>query len=269
MMGRFTHDLNSDEGNYRTRVKQLDSLQFQFHLQNICAIFRIVIFFGGNMKNSLTVESSALDVENAEAQSSSKTRDEQASQPEFQSESNQLANHAQEEIPSELLELIGKEIERRFQSAKDKRWAQLEKQYGELHELSLRKDSSLGEETSTQGERPIEDQMLERAQKLLGRLGLRNSPETAALLRDQNAFDGPGGYLDLVEKVLAIILPEEGEGENTTPTPAGVIAPSGGTNVSTDLAALYQHRKRKIRPGDINALTALKREFREKGLNIF
>jgi hypothetical protein len=221
------------------------------------------------MKNSQTVESSVPEVEETQEQSSSTARDEQTSHPDHDAETSQSNHPPREEIPAELLDLVSKEIERRFQSAKDKRWAQLEKQYGELHELSQQKDSPLPQAASISSDLPIETQLMERAQSLLKRLGLRNSPETAALLRDQDAFDGPGGYLDLVDKVIGVILPEEGSRELPIPSPAGVVTYGGGSAASADLAAVYQHRKKKIRPGDVNSLMALKREFREKGLNIF
>jgi hypothetical protein len=44
-------------------------------------------------------------------------------------------------------------------------------------------------------------------------------------------------------------------------TTATAVAP-GGTNAPSDLQQAYQRRKAQLRPGDINALTALKREFR-------
>jgi hypothetical protein len=43
----------------------------------------------------------------------------------------------------------------------------------------------------------------------------------------------------------------------------------GGSDAPSDLAEAYRRRKRQLRPGDINALTALKREFRQKGLDVF
>ena len=52
-------------------------------------------------------------------------------------------------LNSQILKEIQEEIGRRFQSAKDKRWAQLEKQYGALSEMQSNSASS---ETSSPAE---------------------------------------------------------------------------------------------------------------------
>jgi hypothetical protein len=172
-------------------------------------------------------------------------------------------------IPPGLLELIGEEIDRRFQSAKDKRWAQLEKQYGDLHELSQQADPPLPQEPVSEQYPELTEQLMERAEALLNKFGLRSTPEAATLLHEKDNLEGLGGYLELIDKVIDLTLKEVENTSPPAPSPAGVIAPSGGSAANPDLAESYRQRRKKIRPGDVNALTALKREFREKGLNIF
>jgi hypothetical protein len=221
------------------------------------------------MNSKQTVESSTPEGENAEFRSSSPAGDQPTSPPERQPETDRSVGNGQSPIPAELRELISKEIDRRFQSAKDKRWAQLEKQYGKLIEHSQEQEHQLPHEDDGGPQLSPEARVLEQAEALLTRLGLRSNPQAEALLGQQDALKGPGGYLDLIDQVLEIILSQAVEAEQETPSPAGLIAPSGGMISKTDLGAVYQQRKAQIRPGDVNALTALKREFREKGLNIF
>jgi hypothetical protein len=49
---------------------------------------------------------------------------------------------------------------------------------------------------------------------------------------------------------------------------AALVPPAGGP-ARRDLAAEYERRRRALRPGDLNGLLALKREFRAQGLEIF
>lgn len=217
------------------------------------------------MNSDVCVESSALQPEEPSTALSAAERDEPASPPETQP----ARQPDQETFPDELVALIEREIDRRFQSAKDKRWAQLEKQYGDLHELSQKTAEPLPQPPSSQGHPELEEQLMERAEALLKRLGLRNTPEAAAILRDQGSLEGPGGTLALIDRVLEMALRDFNASQPPAPTPAGMVAPGGGSVDSTDLEAVYRQRRKHIRPGDVNALTALKREFREKGLNIF
>jgi hypothetical protein len=215
------------------------------------------------MESNQIVESSAPQPEDQEPSPSAAARVEPTSPPE------QETNPNQADFPAELLELIGREIDRRFQSAKDKRWAQLEKQYGDLRELSVQQELPLPQPPASKEDSALTEQVMERAEALLKRLGLRNTPEAAALLRDQESLEGPDGTLELVDRVLDLALRDIAAPKASAPSPAGVIAPGGGSPANPDLAAVYRQRRKQIRPGDVNALTALKREFREKGLNIF
>ncbi len=75
--------------------------------------------------------------------------------------------------------------------------------------------------------------------------------------------------MELIENLLQLTLgsPEESH-PAVAVSPATAVVP-GGSSASSDLAQEYERRKQKLRPGDINALTALKREFRKKGLDLF
>jgi hypothetical protein len=215
--------------------------------------------------NNLNVESSNPYPEHVESSASGAVSDQTASRP----EPTEVVGQDQPQIPIELIELIGQEIDRRFQSAKDRRWAQLEKQYGDLHELRQQAVPALQQPAADPENSEFAGKLMERAEALLKRLGLRNTPEAAALLRDQDNLNGPGGTLELVDRVLEYALRDIQAQTEKTPSAAGVIAPGGGASAESDLKESYRRRRIQIRPGDVNALTALKREFREKGLNIF
>jgi hypothetical protein len=172
---------------------------------------------------------------------------------------------SQTELDEYIRSQIREEVERRFQSAKDKRWAQLEKQYGQLHELSERAESGVSRTQVSHG-RNLEGEIMGRTARLLKRVGLSNDPEVIALLHDQTESFGGRDYLDLMEDLVAITLRREGREE----APAAVIIqPGGGSAPVEDLHGAYEQRKKKLRPGDVNGLMALKKEFREKGLEIF
>ena len=213
--------------------------------------------------NDQDVESSVHHPEAAGSSPSGEVYDQRTSQPEPAAAPNQA------QIPLELSDLISREIERRFQSAKDRRWAELEKQYRRTQaEADLSPPHPAAGITPDLSEE-FAGKLMARAEEMLKRLGLRSTPEAAAILSDKDNLNGPGGTLELVDRVLEFALRDIQQGTGEPPTPAGVISPGGGTAESDDLSARYQRRKQTIRPGDINALTALKREFREKGLNIF
>ena len=136
------------------------------------------------------------------------------------------------ELEARLQAQIDEAVERRFQSAKDKRWAQLERQYGELSELQ----KTLSAEQAQGGGRPDS-----------GR-----SPES-------------GEYLELLENLTTLVLQGAKKGNVH---PAAVVQPGGGAP-QADLRSEYQVRLQQLRPGDVNGLMELKREFRSKGLEIF
>jgi len=174
---------------------------------------------------------------------------------------------------AEMIEqAVTEAVERRFQSAKDKRWAELEKQYGSLSELA----EKLGEaEEQAEGE-PQADQPEDLAQELAGRVqalaklpGLKENEDVSALLLRHARPESIEGYTTLLEDLLRLGAGGGMAAESReTSTPASAVIP-GGSDAPADLQQAYQRRKRALRPGDINALTALKREFRQRGLDVF
>ena len=108
----------------------------------------------------------------------------------------------------------------------------------------------------------------ERVLALADLPGIRESREaTAALLRYRDSGDVEG-YLELVEEILKITLGMEGQRNSGPVTAASAVTPGGGS-APNDLQMAYQMRRSLIKPGDVNALTALKREFRQKGMDVF
>lgn len=196
------------------------------------------------------VVSGESDVQVEREQISTEERDEQSSQS---------------ELDEHLMEQIRNEVERRFQSAKDRRWAQLEKQYGSLNELSERLGTMLSGGQVSEGDGQ-EGRVMSRAVQLLERTGLANDPEVIALLREKNHSQDMEGYLDLLEDLTRLVLVRAGKGKASAAT---VMQPSGGVAPAQDLRQAYEQRKKQLRPGDVNALMALKREFRDKGLDVF
>jgi hypothetical protein len=75
-----------------------------------------------------------------------------------------------------------------------------------------------------------------------------------------------GGYLDMMEDLVTLTLRRTGLEKAPE---AVVIQPSGGIAPAQNLQEAYEQRKKGLRPGDVNGLMALKREFREKGLDVF
>jgi hypothetical protein len=179
------------------------------------------------------------------------------------------------ELDGRISEHIRQEVERRFQSAKDKRWAQLEKQYGHLHELSELTGSAIPQVGTSQRkasqrkafqEKAMEGEVIWRAAMLLERVGLGNDPEAVSLMQGIAHSQDEEGYLEMMEDLVALTLRRNGlEG---TPD-ASVIQPSGGITPVQSLQEAYEQRKKGLRPGDVNGLMALKKEFREKGLDVF
>jgi len=169
-----------------------------------------------------------------------------------------------------LGEMIEKEVNRRFQSAKDKRWAQLEKQYGDLSELreiagSLITSSEAGEEIVPQHDPDLET----RIRSLADLPGVRENEDARALILRN--LDDPDllTYVRVMETLIQMTLGMvNGEGVRSPVSAATALTP-GGSDAPGDLAQAYQRRKHQLRPGDVNALTALKREFRQKGLDVF
>lgn len=175
-----------------------------------------------------------------------------------------VASRENDGLDAKLVSRIEAEVARRFQSAKDKRWAALEKQYGGLHELAARMEGGSHQDKSV--EEDFTGNLVRRANQLLERTGLGNDPEAVELIRELEAGSNLEGYVDLLEGLTELTLRRLGKGKAT----AGAVAlPSGGNAPAADLQQAYEQQRKKLRPGDVNALMALKREFREKGLEIF
>ena len=211
------------------------------------------------------VESSAAGLEN---QGDAPTTDRQRGQPASQ-EGLDPGDNRFEKVLSKMIE---KEVTRRFQSAKDKRWAALEKKYGDLSELSEQaRDliSRLAGETDAPAPDGEERSFENRINSLAGLPGIRENEDAQALiLRNQQAGDMEE-YAGLVEALLRLALGGGGAETASPPaTPATVVIP-GGSDSPGDLEQAYRRRRNQLRPGDVNALTALKREFRQKGLDVF
>ena len=170
----------------------------------------------------------------------------------------------------QLGEMIEQEVTRRFQSAKDKRWAQLEKQYRELGELREMAEALLAsnqESTDMSGEK---DSDLEARIRSLAELpGLKgNDPAQALILRNM-AVENFSSYARVMEELIQLTLGEQNAEPGQAIASAAAAVIPGGSDAPSDLGEAYRRRKRQLKPGDINALTALKREFRQKGLDIF
>jgi hypothetical protein len=105
-----------------------------------------------------------------------------------------------------------------------------------------------------------------RAVMLLERVGLGNDPEAVSLMQEISHSQDEEDYLDMMEDLVTLTLRRTGLEEAPA---AAVIQPSGGIAPVQDLREAYEQRKKRLRPGDVNGLMALKREFREKGLDVF
>lgn len=175
-----------------------------------------------------------------------------------------------EGFEKQLGEMIEKEVDRRFQSAKDKRWAQLEKQYGHLSELReiagiLKTTSEAEEDQPLQHEEDLET----RLRSLADLPGVRDNDEARALIL--RSLDAPDltAYTQVMENLIRMTLGGTSRTGPLAPVSAATALTPGGSDAPGDLAQAYQRRRSQLRPGDVNALTALKREFRQKGLDVF
>jgi hypothetical protein len=185
--------------------------------------------------------------------------EQEAGEPALAAADDERTSPAEAALEERIAERIQQEVERRFQSAKDKRWAQLEKQYGRLS----------GEQPGSEGrtsDGSLAKQLLAKVEQVIEKAGLGEDPEMAALMQVSITQEDVQGALDLLGDVTGIALRRAGKG----PASAGsVIQPGGGKAPGQDLRQAYEARKRKLRPGDVNGLMALKREFRSKGMEIY
>ncbi len=163
--------------------------------------------------------------------------------------------------------MVERGVSRRFQSAKDKRWAQLEKQYRRLSQLAAAAETaeSAGSAEKQAAAPEIPHDLEQRLKRLADLSGLRVNEDAAALLLWHKPSAGMTGYLDLVEGLLGLTLGTPPARPAQPVTAASAVTPGGGT-APDDLTQANQQRKARLRPGNVNALTALKREFRQKGL---
>ncbi|MDH3944362.1 MAG: hypothetical protein OEV06_09750, partial [Anaerolineae bacterium] len=161
---------------------------------------------------------------------------------------------------------IAEEVERRFQSAKDKRWARLERQFGALKEF---KEAFDGEKSDAVGRNAAtydDDWLAKKTREFVEAAGLSNDAEMKALLQEGEYSPDVEGYVDMLGDITELALRRAGRRRGQ---PATVVQPTGGGAPQPDLRNQYDQRKSKLRPGDINGLLDLKREFRKKGLEIF
>ncbi len=194
------------------------------------------------------VESGVTSGESGGEQVSEEGRDEQTSRS---------------ELEERIVGYINQEVERRFQSAKDKRWAELEKQYGSLQELSEKVESK---ETEALYEKSLEETIKSFSTTFVEQAGLGEDPEALALLEREVKGKDLDSYFKLLGDVTALIVKRAGRGKVTA---AAVVQPGSGNAPVGDLREGYERRKKRLRPGDVNGLMALKREFREKGLDVY
>lgn len=195
--------------------------------------------------------------ENPEAQLETKETsvaqtDDESSAQEFQSE------ESLNEMQARLEERIQQEVERRFQSAKDKRWAQLEKQYGELAELQKGRVVGRVDEAADAADSPLAE-----AKRLLDKAGLSNDPEAVRLLSE--AKRGESKDLRILSDAAELALRRS---NRKSASSGSVVLPSGG-KPTRDLRSEYEQRLKRLRPGDVAGLSELKREFRRKGLDVY
>lgn len=156
---------------------------------------------------------------------------------------------------------IQNEVERRFISAKDKRWAELERQYGKLSSLSTRAVEDAGQQLETAKEKPSVSQV----RRILQQANLENDPEALRLLREARG-QGPQAELRLLADLAELAIRRV---EKPAAKASAVILPSGGGVPKPDLRVEYEKRLTGLRAGDVAGLSELKREFRGKGLEIY
>ena len=173
----------------------------------------------------------------------------------------QPASQQHEPLPETLAEHIRQEVERRFQSAKDRRWAQLEKQYGELKQ----QQSGAPAQGEADDISAAPAKLLARASRMIADAGLANDPQLGDILESDAYGEGVEGYLALLEDITRLALKRAAK----APASAGSVAQPGGGTAQHDLRQAYEARKRALRPGDVDGLMALKQLFRGQGLDVF
>lgn len=170
------------------------------------------------------------------------------------------------EFEERIGERIAAEVERRFQSAKDKRWARLERQIGALKESQKSMGEGKSEKIDRKSQIINEDWLARKTHELLEAAGLSEDPEVRSLFLDEGYGPNLEGYVELLGDITEIALRRVGRPRGRAAT---VMQPTGGGTPEPDLRGDYELRRAKLRPGDINGLLELKREFRKKGLAIF
>lgn len=123
-------------------------------------------------------------------------------------------------------------------------------------ELTDPGDSPAGEAPAETGPTPAESSV-SKALRLFQEAGLQDDPEA----------------LQLVSELANVALRQASPPSSRRGGPAKashVIQPSGGgLPPAPDLRAEYERRVGTLRPGDVAGLMDLKREFRQRGLEIF
>jgi hypothetical protein len=144
---------------------------------------------------------------------------------------------------AEMIEqAVTEAVERRFQSAKDKRWAELEKQYSSLSELA----EKLGEVQGQPEDEPQPADPAVTAQDLTGRVqalarlpGLKENETIRALLLRHARPESIEDYTNLLEDLLRLgVAGRLADENNRASTPASAVIP-GGSDAPADLQQAY------------------------------
>lgn len=180
-------------------------------------------------------------------------------------------NPLEQATPAELEERLGAriadEVERRFQSAKDKRWANLERQFGALSDFQASLRAQDDEPSSpTAASDQSDDWLARKTHDLLDSAGLVDDPEVQTMMRAGEYSPDVNGYLDFLGDITKLALQRAGRPSANS---ASAAQPGGGGTPEPDLRSEYDLRKTSLRPGDVNGLMELKREYRAKGLDVF
>jgi hypothetical protein len=160
-------------------------------------------------------------------------------------------------ISESLQTQIREEVEKRFQSAKDKRWDRLEKQVKQMQALNNTTPEVSGDEGKS---------FDTKAADLLTKIGLTEDIEANAILHQYLEKGEEAKLLPFVEDVLQLVLQST---RPTSATPASITQPGGAQAPSLSLEAMYGQAKSQLKPGDLLGLLSIKRAFRQKGLDIF
>lgn len=163
------------------------------------------------------------------------------------------------ELEARLEARIREEVGRRFQSAKDRRWSDLEKKYAALTEPG----SGDGSASSAAAAEPAS--VVARARRLLELAGLGNDAEALELLRGRRYADDVRGEVQLMSDVAELALRRL---ERPAPKAGAAVQPGGGAP-APDLRGDYERKLKALRPGDVAGLSELKRAFRKKGLEVY